>query len=614
MKTTYKLGVDQKEYEKIVEGLRPKAPLSVSLTSSGDGENDSSVNTIEWAPIVFVEIHHLDVGQGESTLITVNCKGTSTGRATCIWSALIDGGLETDGGGALVRLLHRLGINVLDAVIISHFDKDHFAGLFRVLTNVDHFYESESGEWVPRDETHQDENWQPINVQNLFLRTELSNVKITAETRRLAAIIAEQNFGIITIEEGDTLALDCNADGGLFKMTCIAANKADPYGASDDEENANSIAWLLEFGKYKYYTAGDLPSMHRTKRCEDAVADTLAGHAPLIGIKCGHHGAATSTSSHFLATVRPRVAFISAGSHARYGHPSTSTLARLASEPSVEWIVATNCMYDRPFLCPDYPENAQIKLKTLAIKACDAFSALALSVSRLKVEKLSDLQSWFKDQEKVMSDLVRSIEKQEIDTSLTNAIGDLLSDLGSTMAPERWGRKALFGLDWNRNLYAHAAKALRNLHAFTRDLVSVQNAMRRTAPLTACVAGSSTAFGNIVLHLRLEDAQSDDRVAFLGFHDRGKWTWHPLAYNAGAAEPPSHDYASAVNVEQLRDLRAPGSPAHDPTSNVTSFEDYTEKRARKRSELEPLTLDPSDPQELVDLGIEQQPRKKKKVK
>ena len=45
-------------------------------------------------------------------------------------------------------------------------------------------------------------------------------------------------------------------------------------------------------------------------------------------LKAGHHGSAASTSSEFLAAVRPRFVLVSAGEGNAYGFPSREVLAR----------------------------------------------------------------------------------------------------------------------------------------------------------------------------------------------------------------------------------------------------------------------------------------------
>jgi beta-lactamase superfamily II metal-dependent hydrolase len=50
-------------------------------------------------------------------------------------------------------------------------------------------------------------------------------------------------------------------------------------------------------------------------------------------LKVGHHGSDGSTSAEFLRAVGPAVAVISAGADNAHGHPSPTTLRRLAGIP-----------------------------------------------------------------------------------------------------------------------------------------------------------------------------------------------------------------------------------------------------------------------------------------
>lgn len=48
-------------------------------------------------------------------------------------------------------------------------------------------------------------------------------------------------------------------------------------------------------------------------------------------LQVGHHGSATSTSTSWLAAIRPQIAVVSCGRNNIYGHPSPSTVSRIHS-------------------------------------------------------------------------------------------------------------------------------------------------------------------------------------------------------------------------------------------------------------------------------------------
>ena len=83
-----------------------------------------SVEAVEHLDSV-LEIHMIDVGQAESILIV-------QGKH----AMLIDTGDMFD-GKTVVRYLQSVGINKLDAVIITHYHNDHSGGMHDVLSAID---------------------------------------------------------------------------------------------------------------------------------------------------------------------------------------------------------------------------------------------------------------------------------------------------------------------------------------------------------------------------------------------------------------------------------------------------------------------------------------------
>jgi beta-lactamase superfamily II metal-dependent hydrolase len=123
--------------------------------------------------------------------------------------------------------------------------------------------------------------------------------------------------------------------------------------------NDVSIALILRFGEFFYYTGGDLPYQG-----EDPIADAVMKRQlpnPQGGLfalpdciaafKAGHHGSGHSTSAKFLTTIKPSAAFISCGKNT-FGkgdkHPNQELINRLAAKPQTRpklYYYLTNCKY-----------------------------------------------------------------------------------------------------------------------------------------------------------------------------------------------------------------------------------------------------------------------------
>lgn len=97
-------------------------------------------------------------------------------------------------------------------------------------------------------------------------------------------------------------------------------------------ENHSSLALLLRYGSFSYYTGGDLqgvppdgyPAWHDQ---ETPIARGIG--EPVDVVVVGHHGSIEPANAFFLATLRPRVAVVPAWSRT---HPAPVVLKRLLNE------------------------------------------------------------------------------------------------------------------------------------------------------------------------------------------------------------------------------------------------------------------------------------------
>lgn len=217
-----------------------------------------------------LEIHYIDVGQGDATLIV--CDGEAM---------LVDAGNNSK-GTAIQLYLEKQGITSLKYVIGTHPDADHIGGLDVVITKFD--------------------------CQTVFLTDE---EKDTATYRDVLSAMKYKGYEKTIPQAGAEYALG----DASFTITAPVEKAAD--------SNDNSIAFVLRHGKNSFYFEGDAGEEEETsilKTGRDVSADMY---------KIGHHGSKTSTSEEMLEAVNPSYAVISVGEGNRYGHPHAEVLNRL---------------------------------------------------------------------------------------------------------------------------------------------------------------------------------------------------------------------------------------------------------------------------------------------
>ena len=98
-------------------------------------------------------------------------------------------------------------------------------------------------------------------------------------------------------------------------------------GVGSDDQNANSVVTKISYGSIDFMMTGDCESS-----CESSISMSSFFSPSSEILKVGHHGSSTSTSQSFLNIVNPAVAIISAGLNNQYGHPTQTTLNKLANK------------------------------------------------------------------------------------------------------------------------------------------------------------------------------------------------------------------------------------------------------------------------------------------
>lgn len=217
-----------------------------------------------------MKVHFIDVGQGDSTLITCGDH-----------SMLIDAGDDSK-GTAIQNYLQKQKVEKLDYFVLTHPDADHIGGAPVIITK--------------------------FNIGKVFV----SNYEKDNKTyQKLIQALDNKRLKYSTPRVGSQYSL------GTATVTILAPN--DKY----DNPNDSSIALLIQNGNNSFLFTGDAG--------EDAENDILDNKIDISAdvYKVGHHGSRYSTSKDFFKAVNPTYAVISCGENNSYGHPHAETLNTL---------------------------------------------------------------------------------------------------------------------------------------------------------------------------------------------------------------------------------------------------------------------------------------------
>ena len=240
-----------------------------------------------------LEVSVLDVGQGDSLLVVFPAGKTM----------LIDGGgafggfpghelsIGIDPGEEAVSpYLWSRGFQKLDVVALTHAHQDHLGGLTAILEN--------------------------FRVGSLWIGREVSSPALA----KLEEIANARRIQIEHEVRARSFSWD-GVDGAFLWPETVGEEAAAPA------KNNDSLVLRLRYGKQRLLLTGDAEKQAENEILAENPADEL--HADVL--KVGHHGSKNSTSTEFLAAVRPQVGIISAGEDNPYGHPNNELLERLAN-------------------------------------------------------------------------------------------------------------------------------------------------------------------------------------------------------------------------------------------------------------------------------------------
>jgi beta-lactamase superfamily II metal-dependent hydrolase len=239
-----------------------------------------------------LDIHCIDVGQGDCTLIVSSAGGTF----------LFDAGNNGKGNNTVIPYLQGLGLTALDYIGASHYHADHVGGIDEVVS------------WLGIDSVRvavYDRGWSYT----------------TATYSDYAAGVASKRT---TITDGQVIDL-----GGGVTVTCIGVNgngQLSPPFDDKYDENDLCVSLLVEYGDFDFFVAGDLSGVNSSYYHD--IETSVASEVGAVEVyRVDHHGSASNSNQTLVSALDAQVAVISVGNNS-YGHPTQTVIDRLVDQES----------------------------------------------------------------------------------------------------------------------------------------------------------------------------------------------------------------------------------------------------------------------------------------
>ena len=216
----------------------------------------------------------------------------SAGKADAIllggdgWAALVDAGYARS-RGKILAAMRQMGVTRLDAVFLTHTDRDHAEGL----------------QWLAESE---------IEVGAWYASAMFMGVK---EKKHPAVQAARaRNQEVVWLRAGDSVPLE----NAVFSVLA-------PSEPASDKDNNNSLVVMLESADGRVLLAGDM---------ELPEEEILLGSGADLScdvLKTANHGDDDANSEAFLRAAAPEIAVFSTSSAEKPGTPNPATVAALES-------------------------------------------------------------------------------------------------------------------------------------------------------------------------------------------------------------------------------------------------------------------------------------------
>lgn len=227
-----------------------------------------------------VVLFAVNVGKGDALILRADD-----------WTGLIDTG-KAKAKGRVASALKRLGVDHLDAVFLTHTDRDHAGGL----------------EWLAESD---------LAVDGWYAPAMYTGVKAKKHPMTQAAALRGEE--VRWLRRGDALTL--GNSGATLRVLA-------PASLFDDKDNNNSLVMLLESDQGRILLTGDM------ELPEEAELLSQGDDLSCTVLKVPNHGDDDTASAEFVRAASAQLAVISTDSQEKPGTPDSRLVSRLMAAGS----------------------------------------------------------------------------------------------------------------------------------------------------------------------------------------------------------------------------------------------------------------------------------------
>lgn len=231
----------------------------------------------------YIRVSVLDVGQGDSILISLNYnKGNilidTGGKVSYVEEEWKQRKKYSIAENTIIPYLKSLGIKKINYLVLTHGDYDHMGEAINLINN-----------------------YQIDNV--IFNCGEYNNLE-----NELIELLDKNNI---------------NYSSCINKLNINDYDLKFLNTKEYDNENDNSSVLYFNYKKFKFLFMGDAGKIREKDILEKYNLKNITF------LKVGHHGSNTSSSKEFINEIAPKYSLISVGRNNRYGHPKSEVLDNL---------------------------------------------------------------------------------------------------------------------------------------------------------------------------------------------------------------------------------------------------------------------------------------------